>query len=83
MCDVSWIEGTDPVNALGVELSNYSLAIRRWLPYILVGAAISLVTALVFHISLAKTVVAILFLSFLDHHTLLCKITFICNNDLL
>jgi sulfite exporter TauE/SafE len=40
-------------------LDRYSLAIRRWLPYSLVGAAISLVTALVFHISLAKTVVAI------------------------
>jgi sulfite exporter TauE/SafE len=40
-------------------LDRYSLAIRRWLPYSLVGAAISLVTSLVFHISLAKTVVAI------------------------
>jgi sulfite exporter TauE/SafE len=40
-------------------LDRYSLAIRRWLPYSLVGAAISLVTALVFHVSLAKTVVAI------------------------
>jgi uncharacterized membrane protein len=40
-------------------LDRSSLAIRRWLPYSLVGAAISLVTALVFHISLAKTVVAI------------------------
>ena len=40
-------------------MDRYSLAIRRWLPYSLVGAAISLVTALVFHISLAKTVVAI------------------------
>jgi sulfite exporter TauE/SafE len=40
-------------------LDRYSLAIRRWLPYSLVGAAISLLTALVFHISLAKTVVAI------------------------
>jgi sulfite exporter TauE/SafE len=40
-------------------LDRYSLAIRRWLPYSLVGAAISLVTALVFHISLARTVVAI------------------------
>jgi sulfite exporter TauE/SafE len=39
-------------------LDRSSLAIRRWLPYSLVGAAISLVTALVFHISLAKTVVA-------------------------
>ncbi|MGA9149942.1 MAG: hypothetical protein WBZ36_05135 [Candidatus Nitrosopolaris sp.] len=40
-------------------MDRYSLAIRRWLPYSLVGVAISLVTALVFHISLAKTVVAI------------------------
>ena len=40
-------------------MDRYSLAIRIWLPYSLVGAAISLVTALVFHISLAKTVVAI------------------------
>ena len=40
-------------------MDRYSLAIKRWLPYSLVGAAISLVTALVFHISLAKTVVAI------------------------
>jgi len=40
-------------------LDRYSLAIKRWLPYSLVGAAISLVTALVFHVSLAKTVVAI------------------------
>ncbi|MGA8084418.1 MAG: hypothetical protein WB988_21400 [Candidatus Nitrosopolaris sp.] len=39
-------------------MDRSSLAIRRWLPYSLVGAAISLVTALVFHISLAKTVVA-------------------------
>ena len=40
-------------------MDRYSVAIRRWLPYSLVGAAISLVTALVFHISLVKTVVAI------------------------
>ena len=40
-------------------MDRYSLAIKRWLPYSLVGAAISLVTALVFHVSLAKTVVAI------------------------
>jgi sulfite exporter TauE/SafE len=44
---------------INIKLDRYSLAIRRWLPYSLVGAAISLVTALVFHVSLAKTVVAI------------------------
>ncbi len=40
-------------------MDRYSLAIRRWLPYSVVRAAISLAAALVFHISLAKTVVAI------------------------
>jgi sulfite exporter TauE/SafE len=39
-------------------LDRSSLALKRWLPYSLVGAAISLVTALVFHIPLSKTIVA-------------------------
>jgi uncharacterized membrane protein len=39
-------------------LDRLSLAIRRWLPYSLVGAAISLVTALVFHVPLGRTIVA-------------------------
>jgi hypothetical protein len=37
-------------------LDKSSLAIKRWLPYSLVGAAISFVTALVFHVSLSKTI---------------------------
>jgi hypothetical protein len=40
-------------------LDRSSLAIKKWLPYSLVGAAISLVTALVFHIPVGKTIVAI------------------------
>jgi sulfite exporter TauE/SafE len=39
-------------------LNRLSLAIRRWLPYSLVGAAISLVTALVFHVPVGRTIVA-------------------------
>jgi uncharacterized membrane protein len=39
-------------------LDRFSLAIRRWLPYSLIGAAISLVTALVFHVPLGRTIVA-------------------------
>ena len=39
-------------------MDRSSLALKRWLPYSLVGAAISLVTALVFHIPLSKTIVA-------------------------
>jgi sulfite exporter TauE/SafE len=39
-------------------LNRVSLAIRRWLPYSLVGAAISLVTALVFHVPVGRTIVA-------------------------
>jgi hypothetical protein len=37
----------------------YSVAIRRWLPYSLVGAAIFLVIALVFHVPLGRAIVAI------------------------
>jgi uncharacterized membrane protein len=40
-------------------LDRYSVAIRRWLPYSLAGAAISLVIALVFHVPLGRTIVAI------------------------
>jgi hypothetical protein len=40
-------------------LDRSSLAIKKWLSYSLVGAAISLVTALVFHIPLGKAIVAI------------------------
>jgi sulfite exporter TauE/SafE len=39
-------------------LDRLSLAIRRWLPYSLVGAVISLVTALVFHVPAGRTIVA-------------------------
>ena len=39
-------------------MNSLSLAIRRWLPYSLVGAAISLVTALVFHVPVGRTIVA-------------------------
>jgi len=40
-------------------LDRSSLAIKKWLPYSLVGAAISLVTALVFHVPAGKIIVAI------------------------
>ncbi|MGC2682936.1 MAG: hypothetical protein WA323_13815 [Candidatus Nitrosopolaris sp.] len=40
-------------------MDRYSVAIRRWLPYSLVGAAISLVIALVFHVPLGRAIVAI------------------------
>lgn len=39
-------------------MNRSSLAVKKWLPYSLVGAAISFVTALVFHIPLSKTIVA-------------------------
>jgi len=39
-------------------LDRYSLAIRGWLPYSLVGAAISLITALVFHVPVGRIIVA-------------------------
>jgi sulfite exporter TauE/SafE len=39
-------------------LDRYALAIRRWLPYSLVGAAISLITALVFHVPVGRIIVA-------------------------
>jgi O-antigen/teichoic acid export membrane protein len=39
-------------------LDSYSLTIRRTLLYSLVGAAISLVTALVFHVPVGRTIVA-------------------------
>jgi uncharacterized membrane protein len=39
-------------------LDRFSLAIKRWLPYSLIGAAISLVTALVFHVPLGRTIVS-------------------------
>jgi hypothetical protein len=47
-----------PLFMINVKLDRLSLAIRRWLPYSLVGAAISLVTGLVFHVPLGRTIVA-------------------------
>ena len=40
-------------------MDRYYLAIKKWLPFSLIGAAISLVTALVLHAPLGKTIVAI------------------------
>jgi FtsH-binding integral membrane protein len=40
-------------------LDRSSLAIKKWLPFSIVGAAISFVIALVIHIPLEKTIVAI------------------------
>jgi uncharacterized membrane protein len=40
-------------------LDRSSLAIKKWLPFSIVGAAISFVIALVIHIPLGKTIVAI------------------------
>jgi len=40
-------------------LDRYDLAYKKWLPFSLVGAGISLVTALVLHASFAKIIVAI------------------------
>jgi uncharacterized membrane protein len=40
-------------------LDRYSLAIKKWLPFSLIGAAISLVTALVLHAHVGKILVAI------------------------
>ena len=40
-------------------MDRYYLAIKQWLPFSLIGAAISLVTALVLHAPLGKTIVAI------------------------
>jgi hypothetical protein len=39
-------------------LDKSSLAIKKWLPYSLVGAAISFVAGMVFHNPLSKTIVA-------------------------
>lgn len=40
-------------------MDRSSVAIKKWLPFSLIGAAISLVTALVLHAPLGKTIVAI------------------------
>jgi hypothetical protein len=40
-------------------LDRSSVAIKKWLPLSLVGAAISLITAIVFHVPIARAVVAI------------------------
>ena len=40
-------------------MDRYRLALKKWLPYSLIGAAISLVTALVLHASFGKIIVAI------------------------
>jgi hypothetical protein len=42
-------------------LDRSSVAIRKWLPLSLAGAAISLITALVFHVPIGRAVVAIAF----------------------
>ncbi|MGC2669347.1 MAG: hypothetical protein WA220_09220 [Candidatus Nitrosopolaris sp.] len=40
-------------------MDRSTVAIKKWLPFSLIGAAISLVTALVLHAPLGKTIVAI------------------------
>jgi uncharacterized membrane protein len=40
-------------------LDRSTVAIKKWLPFSLIGAAISIVTALVLHAPLGKTIVAI------------------------
>ena len=40
-------------------MDRSSVAIKKWLPFSLIGAAISLVTALVLNAPLGKTIVAI------------------------
>lgn len=40
-------------------MDRSSVAIKKWLPFSLIGRAISLVTALVLHAPLGKTIVAI------------------------
>ena len=39
-------------------MDRYYLAIKKWLPFSLIGAAISLVISLVLHAALGKTIVA-------------------------
>ena len=41
------------------EFGYIFVAIKKWLPFSLIGGAISLVTALVLHVPLGKTIVAI------------------------
>jgi cobalamin synthase len=40
-------------------LDRSSVAIKKWLPLSLAGAAISLITALVFHVPIGRAIVAI------------------------
>ena len=40
-------------------MDRSSIAIKKWLPLSLVGAAISLITVLVFHVPIARAIVAI------------------------
>ena len=40
-------------------MDRSSIAIKKWLPLSLAGAAISLITALVFHVPIGRAIVAI------------------------